>query len=85
LGIYLDAFALFYNSTPHTTTGYALAYLLRVYTPITGSTILHSLDSINRPFQNPSQSKLRCSAILEDINESLCPEAMEMVEQFSAE
>ena len=56
-----------------------------MYTPITGSTILHSLDSINRPFQNPSQSKLRCSAILEDINKSLRPEAMEMVAQFSAE
>jgi hypothetical protein len=54
------------------------------YTPITGSTILHSPDSINRPFKNPSQGKLHCGTILKDINESLQPEAMEMVEKFSA-
>jgi len=76
--------ALSYNSTPHTATGYAPAYLLQGYTPITGSTILHSPDSIDRPFKNPSQSKLNCSAILEDINRSLRPEDLEMVEQFSA-
>jgi hypothetical protein len=76
---YLNALALSYNSTPHTATGYALEYLLRGYTPITSSTILHSLNSIGRPFENPSQMKLRCSAILENINESLQPEAMEMV------
>jgi hypothetical protein len=45
---------------------------------------LHSQNSINRPFENPSQTKLHCGAILEDINESLRPEAMEMVERFSA-
>jgi len=77
--------ALSYNSTPHTATGYAPAYLLRGYTPITSSTILHSPNSIGRPFENPSQTKLRCGAILEDINKSLRPEAMEMVAQFSAE
>jgi hypothetical protein len=71
-----------YNAMPHTATGYAPAYLLRGYTPITGSTILHSPNSINRPF---SQSKLRCGAILEIINQSLRPEALEMVEQLSAE
>jgi transposase InsO family protein len=82
---YLDVLALSYNSTPHTATGYVPAYLLRGYTPITSSTILHSPNSINRPFKNPSQTKLRCGAILENINESLQPEAMEMVAQFSAE
>jgi len=46
---YLDALALSYNSTPHTATGYAPAYLLRGYTPVTGSTILHSPNAINRP------------------------------------
>jgi hypothetical protein len=70
---------------PHTATGYAPAYLLRGYTPITSSTIVHSPNPIGRPFENPSQTKLRCGAILEDIGESLQPEAMEMVEQFSAE
>jgi hypothetical protein len=68
---YLDVLALSYNSTPHTTTGYAPAHLLQGYTPITGSTILHSLDSIDRPLEKPSQSKLHCGAILENINKSL--------------
>jgi len=67
---YLNVLGLSYNSTPHTATRYAPAYLLQ-YTPITGSTILHSLDSINKPFKNPSQSKLCCSAILGNINKSL--------------
>jgi len=44
---YLDVLVLLYNSTPHTATGYAPAYLLQGYTPITTSTILHSLDSID--------------------------------------
>ena len=61
------------------------AYLFRGYTPITSSTILHSPNSIRRPCENPSQTKLCCSAILEDIGESLRPGAMEMVKQFSAE
>src|ERR1700691_966196 len=39
---HLDALSLSYNSTPHTATGFAPAYLLRGYTPVTGSTILHS-------------------------------------------
>jgi transposase InsO family protein len=68
---HLDVLALSYNSTPHTATEYALAYLLQGHTPITGSTILHSLDPIDRPLQNPSQSKLHCGTILEDISESL--------------
>src|ERR1700692_3873848 len=61
---YLDALALSYNSTPHTATGYAPAYLLQGYTPITSSTILHSPNSIGRPFENPSQMKLCCGAVL---------------------
>ena len=61
---YLDVLALSYNLTPHTATGYAPAYLLQGYTPITGSTILHSPSSIDRPFKNPSQTKLRCGTIL---------------------
>jgi len=43
---------------------YASIFVVR----ITGSTILHSLDSINRPFEHPSQTKLCYGAILEDIN-----------------
>jgi len=44
---YLDVLVLLYNSTPHTATGYAPAYLLQGYTPITTSTILHSLVLID--------------------------------------
>ena len=38
-GNYLDALALSYNTTPHTATGFAPAYLLRGYIPTTGSTL----------------------------------------------
>jgi hypothetical protein len=54
---YLDALALSYNSTPHTATGLAPAYLLRGYTPVTGSTLVHKLKafpdlSLRNPLQN---------------------------------
>lgn len=39
---HLGALALSYNSTPHTTTGFAPAYLLRGYVPITGTSLIHS-------------------------------------------
>ena len=39
----LDRLALLYNSTPHTATGFAPAYLLQGYIPVTGSSLLHSL------------------------------------------
>ena len=42
----LNGLALSYNSTPHTATGFSPAYLLRGYVPITGSSLLHSPDSI---------------------------------------
>ena len=42
----LNGLALSYNSTPHTATGFLPAYLLRGYIPVTGSSLLHSPDSI---------------------------------------
>jgi hypothetical protein len=36
---YLSSFALSYNNTPHSATGYAPAYLLYGYTPTTGSNL----------------------------------------------
>src|ERR1700683_4701957 len=45
----LDSLALSYNSTPHTVTGFAPTYLLRGYVPVTGSSLLHSPESIQRP------------------------------------
>ena len=46
---YLDALALSYNTTPHTATGFAPAYLLRGYIPTTGSTLVHHPKGITRP------------------------------------
>ena len=51
----LSGLALSYNSTPHTATDFAPAYLLRGYVPITGPSLLHSPDSIPR-ISNPSNS-----------------------------
>jgi len=78
---YLDALALSYNSTPHTATGFAPAYLLRGFTPITGSTLMHNLEGIPRPATNISSetgSKNHNEGILH-------PAALEMMEAFSAE
>lgn len=44
----LDGLALSYNSTPHSATGYAPAYLLRGFTPVTGSSILHNQEPVPR-------------------------------------
>lgn len=85
---HLDGLALAYNSTPHTATGFSPAYLLRGYTPITGSTLLHTSDPIPRPTNKPSSSRLRCGAIIENddvTEESLRPEAKEMMEHFKAD
>ena len=46
---YLDALALSHNTTPHTATGFAPAYLLRGYIQTTGSTLVHCPDGIARP------------------------------------
>ena len=44
----LDALALSYNSSPHTATGFSPAYLLRGFQPITSTTIIGQLSSIDR-------------------------------------
>ena len=67
----LNGLSLSYNSTPHTTTGFALAYLLRGYIPVTSSSLIHSPESISR--------------YLEAENDSLCLDASKMLEQFNAE
>jgi hypothetical protein len=45
---WLDGLALAYNSSPHGATGFAPAYLLRGYTPITSSGLMHNSESIER-------------------------------------
>ena len=44
----LDVLALSYNTSPHTATGFAPAYLLRGYHPITRTTLLRSPEPIGR-------------------------------------
>jgi hypothetical protein len=46
---YLDGFALSYNSTPHTSTNFSPAFLLRGYHPVTASTIISNSAAIQRP------------------------------------
>ena len=53
---HLDALSLSYNSTPHMATEFAPAYLLRGYTPIMGSTILHLPEPISRPSEKEASS-----------------------------
>ena len=72
----LGGLALSYNSTPHTATGFSPAYLLRGYVPITGSSLIHSPKSIQRP---ANRTGLNSSD-----DGTLCPEATEMIEQFKA-
>ena len=72
----LNGLSLSYNSTPHTATGFAPAYLLRGYVPITGSSLIHLLENISR-YLEASYSLME--------NDSLCPDASEMLEQFNAE
>lgn len=83
----LDGLALAYNSTPHTATGFSPAYLLRGYHPITGSTLIHSPESIPRPPDASNSTKFGDGAIVEESGkiQSHIPEALEMSEQFKAE
>jgi hypothetical protein len=76
----LDGLALSYNSTPHTATRFAPTYLLRGYIPITESSFIHSPESITHPTNQASENRTN---LLD--NETLRPEASEIVEQFTAE
>ena len=69
----LNGLSLSYNSTPHTATGFTLAYLLRGYVPVTSSSLIHSLENISR--------YLEASYSLTE-NDSLCLDTSEMLEQF---
>ena len=79
---HLDALSLSYNSMPHTTTGFALAYLLRGYTPVTGSTILHSPEPISKPPQSGEFPQPYHGAATQ---ETLSEHALEMAESFNAD
>jgi len=45
---HINGLMLAYNSTPHTATQFAPAHLLRGYTPVTRSTLLHHANPIDR-------------------------------------
>jgi hypothetical protein len=79
----LNGLALSYNSTPHTATGFSPAYLLRGYVPITGSSLLHSPDSIPRNYSLEPHGEEITPEIAD--NTTLRPEALEMIELFKAE
>ena len=79
----MDALALSYNSTLHTVTGFTPAYLLRGYVPISGSSLIHLPECIPCPVEKP---KRRIANDLEIVPEEfLHPEALEMIELFTAE
>ena len=72
----LNKLLLSYNSTPHTATGFAPAYLLRGYVPVTSSSLIHSPENISR-YSNSSHPLAE--------NNLLHPDTSEMLEQFNAE
>jgi hypothetical protein len=79
---YLDSLELSYNTTPHTSTGFAPAYLLRGYIPTTRSTLVHHPEGIARPATGKDSHNLR---ELSNNNEtSLHPATLEMLEAFAA-
>ena len=77
---YLDALALSYNTTPHTATGFAPAYLLRGYILTTGSTLVHHPDGIARPATKSGRHNP--GNIGNSDKTSLHPVALEMSEAF---
>lgn len=74
---FLDGFALAYNSTPHSATGFSPAYLLRGFDPITSSKLINNTTSIERPM---------IRAEIEGGDEPIVSEtAHRMAEEFKAE
>ena len=71
----LDVLALSYNTSPHTATGFAPAYLLRGYHPITGSTLVRSPQAIGRDDLHENHTE----------HEVLDEKALHMTEAFEAE
>ena len=58
---HLGPLQLSYNCTPHLAMGFVPAYLLRGFTPITGSTILHSPEPLQQEIgstSHPNTAKL---------------------------
>ena len=69
---HLDALSLAYNSSPHTATTFAPAYLLRGFTPVTCSTLINPPPHIPRPSSW-------------DSGDALSQKAVEMWENFESD
>ena len=69
---HLDAISLAYNSSPHTVTTFAPAYLLRGFTPVTFSSLINPPSHIPRPSNW-------------DSGEALNQKAVEMWENFESD
>jgi len=82
---YIDALALSYNTTPHMATGFAPAYLLHGYTPVTSSTLLHNSKGIPQPATGTDSSDEWRGTINQHSGTSLHPIALEMTEAFLTE
>lgn len=79
---YLNGLALSYNSTPHTSTGYAPAYLLYGFVPTTGSSLLTMPEYIPRSLGDTIAAGRKTDDMhLAYENDK----AIDMVEQFEAE
>lgn len=84
---HLDGIALAYNSTPHTSTGFSPAYLLRGYTPMTAANILGGQKSIPRPLMGNNETNMRSTELMEDIRNTpqvLHEGAQAMMDEFEA-
>src|SRR3979490_881899 len=73
---YLKQFALAYNTTPHTSTGFSLAFLLYGFHPVTKATLLHQpSETVER-----SETERQRHALGEEVSES--SKALEFLEEF---
>ena len=79
---FLDGFALAYNTTPHTSTGYAPSYLLYGFTPVTESTLLSDPRYIPRALGDSATRGGQADKIHLEHEDN---RAVDMVEQFEAE
>lgn len=78
---HIDGLMLAYNTTPHSATGFAPAYLLRGFHPRTSSTLMHSASAIPRPSVDAGGD----IASLERAELSLHQKADDMLEEFVAD
>lgn len=75
---HLDALALTYNTSTHTSTGFSPAYLLRGYQPETASTLINQPKGTTRPSNKTFTAETEQDQVLHK-------QALNMVEQFKAD